>query len=323
MQAYQLNQGDLELKFLSIGASLSSVKYQGQQVLRQIPDAEYLKSKGHFGSIAGPIANRVRNAKVTIDGNDYHLDKNQGDHTLHGGFKGLGLREWVLSNSSHCMIEFQITLKHLELGLPGDRTFTCRYTIANKNTLEVNLSMTANQTTMCNLAPHPYFCLDDSGTILDHQLEVFADSYLIKDQEQLPTGEQKAVDGTVFDLRTKTQLSKVLIENDHSFDHNFCFDDNKLLSQTAQLKLMAQLFSPISRVNLKIYSNQPGLQIYTPHELGEPTFTSENQRKAFPAICLEPQAWPDGPSFNNFPSILVSKGESYESKNCFSFNREQ
>ena len=322
MKTYHLSHGHLEVELIDFGASLSSLKYKNHQVLRQITLDDYSKTRGHFGSIAGPIANRVRNAQVTIDGVDYFLDKNQGEHTLHGGFRGLGLRKWQVSDVTSSCIEFEIKLKHLELGLPGERTFRCRYSIIDLDTLEVDLSMSTDQTTMCNLAPHPYFCLDQSGTVLNHDLEIFADTYLNKNHEQLPTGEQYPVQGSVFDLRTKVSLKSILVEAGQSFDHNFCF--NKSQSHNAIMKPLARLSSPSSHISLSIHSNQLGLQVYTPHELGEVNPNSTIPNHNFPAICLEPQAWPDSPSFKNFPSILVTREESYRSQNhyIFSYIRE-
>ncbi|MAA78576.1 MAG: hypothetical protein CL916_04895, partial [Deltaproteobacteria bacterium] len=279
----------------------------------------YAKTKGHFGSIAGPIANRIRNAKVTIEGVDYFLDKNQGEHTLHGGFVGLGLREWKVIAHTSNSIDFEIKLEHLELGLPGKRTFKCRYSIIDPDTLAIDLSMSADQTTMCNLAPHPYFCLDQSGTVLNHELEIFADTYLNKDHEQLPTGEQYLVQGSVFDLRTKVKLENILVEAGQSFDHNFCFDTSQY--PNAMMKPLARLSSPTSKIALSIHSNQRGLQVYTPHNLGEKNADSTVPNHRFPAICLEPQAWPDSPTFTQFPSILVPEGKSYQSLNHFNFQK--
>ena len=319
MEKYYLSHGHLEIELISFGASLNSLKYKDQQVLRQIPLEEYTKTKGHFGSIAGPIANRIRNAKVTIEGVDYFLDKNQGEHTLHGGFIGLGLREWKVTDNTSNSIEFEIKLKHLELGLPGERTFKCRYSIIDPDTLEIDLSMSADQTTMCNLAPHPYFCLDQSGTVLNHELEVFADSYLNKDHEQLPTGEQSPVQESAFDLRTKVNLESILVTAGQSFDHNFCFDTAQ--SHKTMIRPLAKLYSPNSKISLSIHSNQRGLQVYTPHDLGEKNADSSVPNHSFPAICLEPQAWPDSPNFKDFPSILIPEGESYQSLNRLSFQK--
>ena len=319
MQIYSLKQGDLEVELIPFGASLSSVKFKGQQVLRQIPYHAYAQTKGHFGSIAGPIANRIGGAKVMIQNTEYHLDQNEGQNTLHGGHQGLGLRQWSVVEQGIDYIIFEIKLDHLELGLPGDRIFRCCYRLIHDSSLNIDLTMTTNHITLCNLAPHPYFCLDDTGTVLEHHLQIFADHYLPKDSEQLPTGEIKSVQHTRFDFRSPKKLAQTLIDDQLSLDHNFCFTVDE--PQHNALKNLACLSSERSKISLSISSNQKGLQVYTPFQLGEPTFHDHITPQDYPAICLEPQAWPDSPRFEHFGSILVDENQPYLHKNQFKFTR--
>ena len=65
---YEIRIGDLTAVCVPWGASLASLDLGGQQLLRRIPVEAYSTHTGHFGSIAGPIANRVRDGEVLING---------------------------------------------------------------------------------------------------------------------------------------------------------------------------------------------------------------------------------------------------------------
>ena len=52
---------------------------------------DYYNTDTGFGAYVGRNANRIKNAKVTIEGVEYCLDKNDGNNNLHSGF-----------NRSHC-----------------------------------------------------------------------------------------------------------------------------------------------------------------------------------------------------------------------------
>ena len=48
----------------------------------------------HFGSLAGRVANRIKNASFELDGVTYQLPPNAGELQLHGGDEGLGRQVW-------------------------------------------------------------------------------------------------------------------------------------------------------------------------------------------------------------------------------------
>ena len=66
-----------------------------------------------------------------------------------------------------------------------------------------SMAATTDAPTLCNLAHHSYFNLDDggSGDILDHRMTVNASAYLPVDESLIPTGVVKPVDATPFDFR--------------------------------------------------------------------------------------------------------------------------
>ena len=317
-----LNIDDFNATVITFGASLSSLCLKGQQLLRTIPADRYPQTEGHFGSIAGPIANRIKGAEVKIDGTRYSLPKNDGENTLHGGPLGLGRREWSIEDRDHHSVTLILKLADGELGLPGNRVFRCRYELSSigaRYSLFITLTMTTSEGTLCNLAPHPYFCLDNSGSILNHELTIFADHYLPTDERCLPTGVVASVENSRFDLRKPTLLRNLSERNQLTFDHNFCIARS---NSKSQLKKVATLSSLNSGISMSIHSNQWGLQVYSPKEIGVAINGKTSPNELFPSICLEPQSWPDGPNHRAFPSIYIPRGETYEHVSRFDFTHK-
>lgn len=325
---YEICAGDLTAVCVPWGASLASLDLGGQQLLRRIPLEAYPTNKGHFGSIAGPIANRVRDARASIHGVSYTLEESDiSAHALHGGARGLGRRAWRMVEHIERAVTFEITLEDGELGLPGRRVYRCHYEVTAHNIdqegyaeLTLTLEMESDRDTLCNLAFHPYLCLDDSGSIFDHELTVHADAYLPTDHESLPTGEVRSVESAHadfrFNLRSPRALSALESNRALSLDHNFCFRGD----EPHTLKPLATLYSSRSRVKLELSSTQVGLQIYTPESLGSELIKGEPLGR-YPAICLEPQGWPDSPNHVDFPSILVEGGARYAHTSIFKLTR--
>ena len=89
---------------------------------------------------------------------------------------------------------------------------------------------------------------------------------------------------------------------------NFETDEkNNNLNTTA-----AQLFNPANNLNLNLWTDQPGIQVYNAYKLD----LSEKGLngliyKNFAGICLEDQKFPDSVNHSHFPSIISSPEKPY------------
>ncbi|MEC8744430.1 MAG: galactose mutarotase, partial [Pseudomonadota bacterium] len=81
------------------------------------------------------------------------------------------------------------------------------------------------------------------------------------------------------------------------------------------------LHSDISGLTMDVETNQPGMQIYCPKQLNQ-TLKSRTEPAfgAFPAICIEPQNWPDAPNNGQFPDIEIDADQRYENWSRFRFS---
>ena len=95
-------------------------------------------------------------------------------------------------------------------------------------------------------------------------------------------------------------------------DFNYCAGNDR------QQKLIAILYSPNTGREMKTYTDQPGVQIYTGqglHQKGK----GGVQYHAYSGICLETQHYPDAVHQPQYPSIVLRPEETYSTKTIYAF----
>lgn len=256
----------------------------------------------YVGAIVGPVANRVRDGRVTIDGLSHQMPANEGTTCLHSGPDGLHARDWTLIERSSSRAKFEVLLADGDCGLPGRRRITADYALSAGPVLTLRLTADTDAPTAMNLAHHPYWTLgaDDLG---DHRLCIDAPRYLPVDENKLPTGEIAPVKDTPFDF---TEARPVPLTD--TLDHNFC-----LAEPPSDAPRLAATLTAGARI-LRLSTTETGLQVYNGFGLPrDPAVGLEDGRRLGPCagIALEPQGWPDAPNHPAFPSVLLRPGTTY------------
>ena len=223
----KIEGGALTAHVLSWGAVVQDLRLDGHApplVLGFERFEDYPRYSPYFGAIAGRCANRIANASFVLDGHKYLLDANfLGKHQLHGGSKGFGKRVWSFVDHGADFVTLEFVSEDGDMGCPGRLTARCTYRLKGERTLSVELTAETEAPTICNFAQHSYFNLDDGGAtpVLDHQLEIAAESYLPVDDEMIPTGEVRPVEGTEFDFRSPRTIRCERDGEQVLYDHNF------------------------------------------------------------------------------------------------------
>ncbi|MFA6849946.1 MAG: aldose epimerase family protein, partial [Selenomonadaceae bacterium] len=197
--------------------------------------ASYEKENQHIGALIGRHANRLAKGKVTIAGKEYQLYRNDGKNHLHGGKVGFDKKLWQ-AQVTKSGLKLTYTSPDGEENYPGTLSVTVVYALSNDNELSIDYTATTDADTICNLTNHTYFNLGGyaSGSILDHTLQLFADSYTEADAEKLPNGNIRSVKGTPLDFRQPMRMG-VHIDDDFDqlrfaggYDHNWVINDTPL-----------------------------------------------------------------------------------------------
>jgi aldose 1-epimerase len=334
VEIYTLKSEKIEVQVMTYGGVLMSLKVPDRNgkladvVLGFDDPSGYYnnfnsKSAAFFGPIVGRYANRIANAKFSLDGKEYTLTKNDGPNTLHGGPNGFHNHVWQ-AKEIRDGVELTYLSKDGEEGYPGNLSVTVRYTVSGGE-LKIDYSATTDKDTVLNLTNHSYFNLagQGNGTILQHQLQLNASRFTPVNATLIPTGELKPVAGTPFDfLKPHTVGERINADDEqlhlghNGYDHNFVIDGGG-----KSLVKAAEVYDPSSGRVLEVLTTQPGVQFYTSNFLDGSI--KGKQGIAYPrngALCLETQHFPDSPNQPSFPTTELKPGEKFHSVTVFRFS---
>jgi aldose 1-epimerase len=283
----------------------------------------YLQDEPYFGAVIGRYANRIGKARFRLDGKEYKLPANDGQNSLHGGKKGFDKHLWTAAVKGSSL-ELTYVSKDGEEGYPGTLTAKVVYTMESNGDLKLDYSATTDEDTVVNLTNHTYFNLkgQGSGTILDHELTLFASNYTPIDSGLIPTGELVPVKGTPFDFLTAHKIGDRIeaaveqLKLGKGYDHNWVLD-----AKSGSLAKAAEVHEATGGRVLEVWTNQPGIQFYTGNFL-DGTIKGKGGkvygRRA--ALCLETQHFPDSPNQPKFPSVVLKPGQNYHTTTIWKFS---
>lgn len=268
--------------------------------------ADYPAHSEHFGAIAGRVANRIANARFTLDGRTVQLAPNLGPHQLHGGARGLGVQVWDAEpDSAGNAVRFSLVSPDGDMGYPGTVRFEALYRLVG-NRLELTLTGLPDRKTPISLVQHHYFNLGTGDDVLDHRLSVAADARTVLDENLVADGKIVPVRGTEYDLRT----ARVLRRPDGSaqdFDLNYCLDSGRDPALP-----VAEVLGPDGVLRLKLFTDRPGLQVYNSVwcDIAVPGLNGRRYGK-YAGLCLEDQMFPNAVNQRHFPDVMVTPENPY------------
>ena len=316
------NANGTEVEIIEYGARVKSWKIDGIDVVLGYDDIEgYKKDDKFMGAIAGRCANRIGDAKFDLNGKIYELDKNDGGKNhLHGGFNGFDKKFWRAEQNGNS-IKLTCESADGEGGYPGNLKATVNYTLTNDDELKIDYEATSDADTICNLTNHTYFNLNgcDSSTILNHKIQIFADNYTWANAESIPDGKILKVENTPMDLRKLTRIGEHIDDDfdelkfGKGYDHNWCIND-----YDGTLKKAAYVESDDGKINLTVYTTQPGLQFYAGNFLnGDPVGKGGVKNGRRSGFALEAQYYPNSINLSNVPQPILRKGETWKAQTIY------
>jgi aldose 1-epimerase len=322
------NSKGVEAVVISYGAALVSLKAPDRNgksadiVLGYDSLGGYEQDKYFFGATIGRYGNRIASGQFTLDGTVFHLPKNDGPNSLHGGSRGFNKRIWTGVDRSRAdaqVLELTYTSQDGEEGYAGTLKVQVTYTLpAEANELRIDYSATTDKDTVVNLTNHSYFNLSGvaSQEILEHQLLLRALEFTPVDSTLIPTGELRAVCCGPFDFTKATAIGARINQGDEQLKFGKGYDHNWALERTQKggLQVAAEVFEPTSGRVLEVLTTEPGIQFYSGNFLDGTVRGKGGQlygrRTGF---CLETQHFPDSPNHPNFPSTVLKPGQVYRS----------
>ena len=286
----------------------------------------YIKRNPLFGAIVGRYANRIANAKFTLDGIEYELTANAGKNHIHGGrekrFDKVLWQGRSFRNPQEVGVRFRYLSKDGEESFPGNLDCTVTYALTNDNELKIRYEATTDKPTIVNLTNHSYFNLAGagSGDILGHEITINASFYTPADKALIPTGEIHSVKGTALDFTQPQTIGARIDEltQTRGYDHNYVLNGS-----LGSLVLAARVYEPKSGRVMEAYTTEPGMQFYTANGMRGIKGKNGKIYNSHYGFCLETQHFPDSPNKPHFPSVVLRPGEKYDTTTVFKFSARQ
>ena len=322
------NKNGMSISVLDFGAILHKINVPSASkgvadVALTCPDMEvYSVNDTYLGSTIAPNANRIGNAKLTIDGVTYNMEVNDGPNNLHTAFDaGMNKILWDAKAGDNC-VELTAKLADGDYGLPGNRVLTVTYTLTDDNEIKIDYTGTSDKNTIINMTNHTYFNLKGhgEGDILDHELWLNCSAFTMPGEGGIPTGEITPVAGTPLDFTTMKPVRK---DNDitnpimalvNGYDHNYCID-----GWDGTLRKVAEVKEPESGRGMEVYSDLPGIQFYSGNYVNNNAGKEGKTYQKNYGLCLETQYYPDHINHADFPQAVFGPGKDCKTTTIYKF----
>ena len=281
----------------------------------------YEKGGASFGATVGRNANRIGKASITIQGKTYNLKKNDNENNLHSGPDVYNKRVWTIGEQTDEKIEFILHSPDGDQGYPGALDMHVTYELTEENELRLTYNAVPDQDTIINMTNHSYFNLDGhkSGDVLEELVILDADYFTRADEQSIPTGELVDVTGTPMDFRKPRTLGERINEDYEAIRFGNGYDHNWVLKNNGKFVKVAQAVSEKSGIVMEVWTDLPGIQMYTAnfleHEPGKDGAVYESRD----AVCFETQYFPDAVHHENFVSPICKEGMPYHTVTSYKF----
>lgn len=308
------NANGMVVKIITYGATITDIQTPDRDgkmanVVAGSDTLEHYLARFPAASVIGRFANRIGNARFTLDGQVYHLTPNNLDkHHIHGGGKGFAKQVWtpeiVQTKEKIAGLKLTYRSRDGEEGYPGNLTASVTYSLNDENELILDYEATTDRPTIVNLTNHAYFDLSGKADIAHHLLQLNADRYTLTDADLIPTGEIASVKGTPLDFMEAVPIGsrtrEITAPRANIYDHNFIIN-----SGGAGLVRAAEVYYPDNGRALEVKTTLPGVQLFTGNKRG---------------FCLETQQFPDAVNHPHFPSPVVRPDQPFSGRTVFAFS---
>ena len=315
------NSNNMSITLLELGASIQSLKVPDKNgVIKDVVLGfdnvlQYEKeNSANFGVCVGRNANRIGNAHFVINGKEYDIAKNDGPNNLHSGPDGYSSRKWAseeFTDEEGQGVIFSLKSPNMDQGYPGNLEVTVTIVLTEDNSVILEYDGVSDEDTIFNMTNHSYFNLagHDSGKVYDHVVWIDADEFTPGDAGLIPTGEFADVTGTPMDFRTPKTIGQYInqdyvpLKEAGGYDHNYVLKTN-----SEDIELVAYIKDPVSGRKMEVYTDLPGMQMYTGNFLNGEKGKDGAHYSPRDGVCFETQFFPDAINKMQFESPVIEAG---------------
>lgn len=343
---YTISNGKgMEVSMTDFGAAVVGIKMPDKNgktddIALGFPSVKgYEITLDNFGGTMGRVCNRVNGAKTVINGKEVILEDNDGGKTLHSGNRSFNKMYWdadCFEEDGNVSVEFTRRSPDGEQGWPGNLDISVTYTLTADNELVIEYYAETDADTAVNMTNHTYFNLDGhaSGDVLDHIVWINAKEFTPAGPNNVPVGDIVTVKDTPMDFTEAKKLGDYirpfcekknfddcdykLIADQHGYDHNYVLDIDR---EEGISKLVASCYSEKSGRKVEVFTDLPGMHLYTGNWIEPPVPVKEDAKYDFwQGVCFETQHFPNACNCPEYPNSIIKAGEAFESVTVFKFS---
>jgi aldose 1-epimerase len=341
------NSAGIRAEFISFGAAVKSFclpdkSAQSAAGLLEITYgfdtlAEYEANRFFFGAAIGRYANRIAQGSFFLGGKKYALARNNDENHLHGGIEGFDRKVWKAEEfwqdrRDSSSVAFSYNSPDGEEGYPGNIEARVIYTLTESDEFIITYEGTADAETPFNPTNHTFWNLAgaQSGTILEHLLELNCPFYIPVRGDLIPSGEILAVKNTPLDFSTAKPFgADIESVPPNGYDHCFVINRTPVVHADGAGKppahnapsFAARVTEPRSGRTMEVFTTMPGIQVYTGNNITPSPIAGGIESRRRGAFCLETEFFPDSVNISHFPSPFLKPGEKFFSRTVYKFSR--
>ncbi|MCR5108894.1 MAG: galactose mutarotase [Lachnospiraceae bacterium] len=325
---YTISNGRVSVAVTDYGANVVSIcapndRGEVKDLVMGYDKAEdYFVNSCFFGACVGRSANRIKDAKFSIDGTEYKLAVNDGPNNLHSDFdNGFHKQMWNAEIGDDAVI-MTINSPDMENGFPGNMKVTMTYSLTKANEFKLEYEALSDKKTLFNMTNHTYFNLGghDAGekALNETMLNIKASHYTPVVEGAIPTGEIAPVKDTVFDFTTPKKIGDD-IDKDieqlklvQGYDHNYVIDGyDKSIREIAKASYDGR--------TMIVYTDLPGVQFYAGNCIADDIGKGGAKYSKRGAFCLETQFYPDSINQEGFIKPVIEANVPFKTTTVYQF----
>ncbi|MCI6927194.1 aldose epimerase family protein [Butyricicoccus porcorum] len=327
VERFWLTEGAYAVAVLTLGGIIQSVKVPNREgiatdiALGFDSVQDYEAQTCYIGALLGRCANRIARGELSVGGNQFSLAWNDnGVCHLHGGVSGFDRKLWHADISDAGLV-LRCTSPDGEEGYPGELQVSVTYQLAD-GALSLTYRAESTKDTLCNLSNHAYFNLSghNAGSIGQQQIQVFADTYAVKNLHSVPTGEIQHVQDTPLDLRAPHRFAEHWddpfgqIQSARGYDHHYFIDGTGM-------RPFARVYAEDTGIMMEVESDLPGMQLYSGNYLEQlPVGKNGAVYDMRSGFAIETQYAPNAVHCPNFAAPVLRSGEQYAHTTVYRFS---
>ena len=273
-KTYVLENDYLKVEAIDYAASIYQIYLKDNGSLKPLlatPKTKdlFIENTLNYGRTVGRTAGRLYPTEDTLKYVDFKGEPSY----MHGGPNRFGTKTFKVRKHTSDSIEFELNVKDMSDGYPGNLNVLITYRIF-QGSLVVWHQAKSDKDTLLNLTFHPYFNLEQSNHIRNHELKIESSTYLSQNEHKIFAYEND-VEGTHRDFRT---FKPLIINEQNALDDIYLLPKDRY---TATLRT--------KDIQMQVYTSYPALVVYTQNKVNNTDLVNAKKDELYTGVAIECQ----------------------------------